>query len=228
MEAWFVIVVTLCITAIIRSILSSTRTVKKQAPGPSFLHSTFLLLTNSILDFEPILVKLKATHGPLISLSIGFRRSVFVGSHSLAHEILIQKGALFSDRPNTIHMRNISTVSYGPTWRLLRRNLASEIMHPYRIKSFSWARKWVLGNMIDKLQEQCHEADGIKVVDHFQYAMFSLLVLMCFGEKFDEGRMYEIVKAQHDMMLVSRRFRVFAMYPTLGKILFRNRWIKEK
>nr|GEX37943.1 cytochrome P450 89A2-like [Tanacetum cinerariifolium] len=91
METWFVIVVTLCITALIRSILSSIRTVKKQPPGPSFLYSTFLLLTNSILDFEPVLIKLKATYGPLISLSIGYRRTFFVGSHSLAHEILIQK-----------------------------------------------------------------------------------------------------------------------------------------
>ncbi|GJV61743.1 cytochrome P450 89A2-like protein [Tanacetum coccineum] len=121
-------------------------------------------------------------------------------------------------------MCNISTSSYGPTWRLLRRNLASEIMHPYRIKSYSWARKWVLGNLIDKLHEQRHEADGIKVVDHFQYAMFSLLLLMCFGEKFDEGRINEIAKAQRYMLLVSGRFRVLAMYPRLGKILFRNRW----
>nr|GFA13026.1 cytochrome P450 89A2-like [Tanacetum cinerariifolium] len=121
-------------------------------------------------------------------------------------------------------MRNISTSSYGPTWRLLRRNLASEIMHPYRIKSYSWARKWVLCNLIDKLHEQRHEAVGIKMVDHFQYAMFSLLVLMCFGEKFDEGRINEIAKAQRDMLLVSGRFRVLAMYPRLGKILFRNRW----
>ncbi|GJX08844.1 hypothetical protein Tco_0196776 [Tanacetum coccineum] len=73
METWFVIVVTLCITALIRSILSSIRTVKKQPPGPSYLYSTFLLLTNSILDFEPVLIKLKATYGPLIRLSIGYR-----------------------------------------------------------------------------------------------------------------------------------------------------------
>ncbi|PWA91458.1 cytochrome P450 [Artemisia annua] len=47
---------------------------------------------------------------------------------------------------------------------------------------------------------------------------------MCFGEKFDEGRINEILKAQCDMLLVLWRFRVFAMYPRLGKILFRNRW----
>ncbi|PWA76283.1 Phloem protein 2-like protein [Artemisia annua] len=168
---------------------------------------------NEIKDI-PMELKLACLGGTMLGLTV----------HSLAHEILFQKGALSSDRPKSINICNISSSSYGPTWRLLRRNLASEILHPYRIKTYSWARKWVLRNLIDKLQEQHHEADGIKVVDHFQYAMFSLLVLMCFGEKFDEVRINEIAKAQRDMLLVSARFMVLTMYPRLGNILFRNRW----
>ncbi|GKF50825.1 cytochrome P450 89A2-like protein, partial [Tanacetum coccineum] len=148
----------------------------------------------------------------------------FVGSHSLAHEILIQKGALFSDRPKTIPVLRISTSTYGPTWRILRRNLTSEIMHPYRIKSYSWARSWVLCNLIDKIQEHAAAADGIKVIDHFQHAMFSLLTCMCFGQKFDEGRINEIAKVHRDMQKVMGRFRLLAMFPRLRKILFRKSW----
>ncbi|PWA37738.1 cytochrome P450 [Artemisia annua] len=213
MEIWFVIVVTICLAALIRAILFSWRTGKKLPPGPSFLYSTYLILTNSVYDFEPILIRLKAIYGPLITLPIGFNPSFFVGSHSLAHEILIQKGALFSDRPKTIPVLRISTSPYGPTWRILRRNLTSEIMHPYRIKSSSWARKWVLCNLIDKIQEHAAAAaDGIMVIDHFQHAMFSLLACMCFGQKFDEGRISEIAKV------------ACYVFPRLRKILFRKSW----
>ncbi|GJV61744.1 cytochrome P450 89A2-like protein [Tanacetum coccineum] len=224
MEIWFVVVVTICLAALIRAMLFSSRTGKKLPPGPSFLYSTYLILTNSVYNFEPILIRLKAIYGPFITLPIGFNPCFFVGSHSLAHEILIQKGALFSDRPKTIPVLRISTSTYGPTWRILRRNLTSEIMHPYRIKSYSWARSWVLCNLIDKIQEHAAAADGIKVIDHFQHAMFSLLTCMCFGQKFDEGRINEIAKVHRDMQKVMGRFRLLAMFPRLRKILFRKSW----
>ncbi|KAI3719818.1 hypothetical protein L6452_20723 [Arctium lappa] len=229
METWFVIVVSLCVAALIRSTLFRRSAGKSLPPGPSYLSSNLLLLTNSRLNLEPILRNLKSKYGPLITFSIGFRPSIFVADHSLAHHILIQNGAVFSDRPRTFAQRNISSASYGPTWRLLRRNLASEVLHPSRVKSYSWARKWILRILIDRLYQERNPAEaaaGIKVVDHFQFAMFSLLVLMCFGEKLGEQEINEIARVQRDMLLIvgSGRFTVLTMFPKLGKILFRNRW----
>lgn len=152
METWFIILISLCIAAIIKPLLTHRK--KNLPPGPSFLSSNFLLLTNSLPGLEPILKALKTKYGPLITLTIGSRPSIFVGTHSLAHQILIQKGAVFSDRPRTFAVRNISSSSYGPTWRMLRRNLASEVLHPSRVKSYSWARKWVLDILINRLHEQ--------------------------------------------------------------------------
>uniref|UniRef100_A0A251S363 Putative cytochrome P450 n=1 Tax=Helianthus annuus TaxID=4232 RepID=A0A251S363_HELAN len=219
---WFVIIVSLCTAAVIWSILVRP---KKLPPGPSFLYSTYLMLTTSLLNFEPILINLNARYGPLFTLPIGFRTNIFVGSHSLAHQVLVQKGAVFSDRPKSVITRTIATSSYGSTWRLFRRNLASEVMHPARIRSYSWARKWVLQVLIERLLER-QESEGIKVVDHFQYAMFCLLVFMCFGEKCDESKIKEIVKIQRNLLLnfASGRFSVLTLFPKLGKIVFKNRW----
>ncbi|CAI9278804.1 unnamed protein product [Lactuca saligna] len=163
METWFIIVVSLCVAALIRSLLfrRSDADGKKLPPGPSLISSNFILLTNSLSELEPILRKFKSKYGPLITLSIGSRPSIFVGNHSLAHQVLIQKGAVFSDRPRTLAVRNISSSAYGPTWRVLRRNLASEVLHPSRVKSYSWARKWVLQILLGRLREQ-KEAAGIK------------------------------------------------------------------
>lgn len=225
MDTWFVIIVSLCVAALIRSLLLRRSDGKKLPPGPSLLFSNFLLLTNSLSGLEPILKKFKSEYGPLITLSIGSRPSIFVGNHSLAHQLLIQKGAIFSDRPRTFAVRNISSAAYGATWRVLRRNLASEVLHPSRVKSYSWARKWVLQILLGRLQEQ-KGAAGIKVIEHFTYSMFCLLVLMCFGEKLDEDRINEIATVQRRLLLLvgSGRFNVLGVFPRLGKILFRNRW----
>ncbi|KAL8227721.1 hypothetical protein R6Q57_015305 [Mikania cordata] len=226
METWFIIIVSLCTATLIRTILFRRSSGKNLPPGPPFIHSNFLLLTTSRLNFKPILINLKSRYGPFFTLSFGFRTSIFVGNHSLAHQILVQKGAVFSDRPKSVITRTISTSPYGPTWRTLRRNLASEILHPARIKSHSWVRKCVLQILIDRLQQQ-QEVDGMcTVADHFQYAMFSLLVLMCFGEKVEESKINEIIKIQRGLLLnfATGRFAVLTVFPKLGKILFKSRW----
>ncbi|KAA3472178.1 cytochrome P450 89A2-like [Gossypium australe] len=87
----------------------------------------------------------------MVTLHVGPFPSIFVFDRSLAHQALIQNGSLFSDRPKSLpanmimdsNQHNISASSYGPTWRLFRRNLTSEILHPSRIKSYSHARKWI-------------------------------------------------------------------------------------
>ncbi|KAL8227722.1 hypothetical protein R6Q57_015306 [Mikania cordata] len=104
----------------------------------------------------------------------------------------------------------------------------------YKVKRESkweagWVRKWVLRILIDRIQQQqdIGGKDGITVVDHFQYAMFSLLVVMCFGEKYNDTKINEIIaKVQHDLLLkyATGRFSVLSIFPYLGKILFRKRW----
>ncbi|MFS8028047.1 putative cytochrome P450 [Helianthus anomalus] len=120
-------------------------------PGPPLFSTILLQLNNTPSKFEPLLINLKARYGPLITLSFGFRTNIFVGSHSLAHQVLVQKGAVFSDRPKSLITPDIATSSYGPSWRILRRNLVSEIMHPASIRTYSWARKWVLQILIERL-----------------------------------------------------------------------------
>lgn len=150
----------------------------------------------------------------------------------MAHQILIQKGAVFSDRPRTLPVRNISSSAYGPTWRVLRRNLASEVLHPSRVKSYGSGRKWVLKILIDHLQKDAESRiagvtdDGVQVMDHFKYAMFCLLVFMCFGEKYDEDRINEIASVQRRLLLLvgSGRFNILGIFPRLGRLLFINRW----
>ncbi|KAL7003837.1 unspecific monooxygenase [Sarracenia purpurea var. burkii] len=248
MEIWFLIVVSLCISALLKSLFNlihtpSSSSEKKLPPGPTsvpVIGNLLWLRPRSFVNFESVLRDLRAKYGPIITLRIGSRRpTIFVSSHSLAHQALVQNGAVFSDRPKALatskivrNQHNISSAAYGSTWRLLRRNLTSEILNPSRVKSYSRARQWVLAILIERLLKSgsvvsstgSAAAPAVKVIDHFHYAMFCLLVLMCFGDRLDEIQIKQIEQVQRQMLLRFGRFTVLNLWPRLGKILFRNRW----
>ncbi|CAN1761972.1 Cytochrome P450 89A9, partial [Linum perenne] len=91
---------------------------------------------------EQVLRSLHAKHGHVVTLHIGNCPAVFVTDRGIAHHALIQNGAVFSGRPSATalsriyssNQHNVSSASYGPMWRILRRNLTAEILHPSHVK----------------------------------------------------------------------------------------------
>ncbi|XP_061999961.1 cytochrome P450 89A2-like [Rosa rugosa] len=235
MATWFfLIVTTLFISVLVKTILSLIST-NKLPPGPVAIPiiSSLLWLRQSPYEMELALRKLHGQYGPIFTLNLGSRPKIFVGSSSLAHQALVQSGAVFADRPPalatdkiiTSNQHNISSAPYGLTWRLLRRNLTSEILHPMRVKSYGAARKWVLDILTTRLQlEEQSQSKGVIVVDHFQYAMFCLLVLMCFGDKLDEKQIKEVERVQRQLLLGLWRFRLLSIKPNITKIVLKKQW----
>ncbi|TMW96703.1 hypothetical protein EJD97_006953 [Solanum chilense] len=231
MELWLIIlslIITLCITF-------KSNKQKKFPPGP-FAFSVITGLLRANADIELILRDLKTKYGPIFNLriGIGFRRpSIFVASHSLAHQALVQQGAVFSDRPKAAQTSvslqscriNITSAPYGPSWRLLRRNMVSEILHPSRINPYSKVRSRVLTILIQQLHSDSAATEGIRLIDHFHYAMFYLLVLMCFGENIDEAQVKRINDVQRRWIQSAGRFINLSFFPrSLQKIIHRKQW----
>ena len=206
METWLGVLVSLCIAAFFFPLLFS-KPKKKLPPGPfAFpIISSYLWLRKSYTELEPILRNLHAKHGPIVSLPLGNSPAIFVASASLAHEALVQNAAVFAHRPvppvtNKIigsNQHNVSSAGYGPTWCLLRRNLTAKILNPLRLKAYSRAHKWVLEILFSRLRRSSETGDGVvRVVDDFHFAMYCLLVLMCFGDQLEEEKVREIEAAQ--------------------------------
>ncbi|PIA43691.1 hypothetical protein AQUCO_01800028v1 [Aquilegia coerulea] len=238
--SWFSIVVSLSLCFFFKSLFNliysnSTKSTAKLPPGPPNIPilTSFQWVRKSFADIEPFLCNLRTQYGPIISLQIGHRKSIFITSHDLAHKALITHGSTFADRPPaplasrilSANQHNINSAPYGPVWRLLRRNLTSEILHPSRVKSYGHARKWVLDILKKKIKEDSDSGNKVVcVMKHFQYAMFCLLVLMCFGDKLDDKKIREIEFVQRDLLLNVGKFNVLSFFPKFGKILFRKRW----
>ncbi|KAE8669026.1 Cytochrome P450 89A9 [Hibiscus syriacus] len=238
MEAWFFILLTISISLILKAIFNLFSPYKKLThtlpPGPSTFPviGNIIWLTKSFFQIEPIIRNLREKHGSMITLYIGSRPSIFVFDRSLAYQALVQNGALFSDRPKalptgkivTSNQHNISSAPYGPNWRVLRRNLTSEILHPSRIRSYCHARKWALDILFDGLQSKAKTGEPVQVLTHFQYAMFCLLVLMCFGDKISQEQIKEIEDVLRRGLLSIGRFNILNFWPSVTKVLLRKRW----
>ncbi|KAM0946953.1 putative cytochrome P450 [Dioscorea sansibarensis] len=245
MELWLFILISISFIITLILLLKPSITInnheikkmRKLPPGPLVIPviGSLVWLRRTLADMELILRDLRSKHGPIFTIYIGSRPFIFVLDRSLAHKLLIEHGSIFSDRPTpppatrflSMNQHNISSSPYGPLWRLLRRNLISEILHPNRVKLFSHGREWVLGLLIRKLKLESESSPSHGVVtamDSFRFAMFCLLVLMCFGEKLDEKAIKEIEFAQRDLLLYASKLNVFSFVPILTKHLFRKRW----
>ncbi|CAI0567024.1 unnamed protein product [Linum tenue] len=231
---WFLLLISLAVAALLRSLLNISSPGKPSLPpGPAAVPiiGNLIWLRKPLSELESVLRTLHAKHGPAVTIRIGGRPAIYVADRTLAHQALIQSGAVFASRPPAppisfvtgSNQHSINAAPYGPTWRLLRRNLTSEILHPSRVRSYSNARDWTLRILKTRLLES-GSAQPVRAMDQFQYAMFCLLVFMCFGDKLDENQISEIERVERQMLLNIRRFNALNFWPRLGRIFLRNRW----
>ncbi|TVU01254.1 hypothetical protein EJB05_53293, partial [Eragrostis curvula] len=198
---------------------------RRLPPGPPSvpLLGNLLWLRHSAADVEPLLLRLFDTYGPVVTLRLGSRLSVFVADRRLAHAALVGPGGgavTLANRPRAatssllgVTDNIITRADYGPVWRLLRRNLVAETLHPSRVRLFAPARAWVRRVLMDKLRDSSASSEGEgapgNVMEAFQYSMFCLLVLMCFGERLDEPAVRAIEHAERAWLLyISRQMTI--------------------
>ncbi|KAI3409417.1 uncharacterized protein J3R85_019310 [Psidium guajava] len=235
MDLWILILVTLSVAAFLRAtlnLLSAAPKKKSLPPGPLKVPvlGNFLWLRKSFSEVEPVLRSLRSRYGPMVTLHIGSRPAIFVSSPALAHQALVHRGAVFADRPPpsattrllSSNQHNINSSYYGPIWRLLRRNLTAEILHPSRLRSYSRARARVLNMLVAELKS--HPGGVVGVLDPFQHAMLCLLVLMCFGDGLEEKQIKQIEEVSRRSLLSQRRFNVLNFWPRASKLVLRKQW----
>ncbi|XP_068636128.1 cytochrome P450 89A2-like [Aristolochia californica] len=210
---------------------------RKLPPGPPALPliGNPLWLFRSYNSLEPAIRQAWAKYGPIVTLRMGPQPAIFISDRALAHEALIQKGAIFANRPWLATSKDspfansqqytVVGGSYGPTWRLLRRNLTSEILNPSTIKSYSPHRDWMLKILIETIESESQSGEHtVNIRQCFYHSLFRLLLLMCFGQKLDEKHAKEIGYTQNRLLVHLDKNIIFSIFPVIGKFLFRKNW----
>ncbi|XP_026431205.1 cytochrome P450 89A2-like [Papaver somniferum] len=227
-------VLSLCAITLI-NLLLLRQTRKRLPPGPVSIPiiTTLQWLRKPSADVEPTLRNLKAKYGPIITLSFGYQKIIFISNSSLTHQALIQNGAIFADRPPApltskivSSDQHVISEASGPLWRLLRKNLTVQILHPSKFKSFAPVRKRVLNIIKESIKKESNSGQNpVLVVDHLQFGMFCLLVFMCFGEKLDEEKIRQVESVQRNLLLGLSRLEILNFFPEfVSKIVFRKIW----
>ncbi|CAM8966951.1 unnamed protein product [Rhodiola kirilowii] len=144
-------------------------------------------------------------YGNILTLRMGTRTMIIISSAELAHEALIQKGPLFASRPRENPTRNIFSANkftvnaalYGPVWRSLRRNMVQNMLSSSRLKEFVQVRNDAMDRLIEKLKFEAEANSGlVSVLKKARFAVFCILLAMCFGVEMDE----QTVEMMDDMM----------------------------
>ncbi|KAK1562250.1 hypothetical protein Q3G72_008799 [Acer saccharum] len=217
---------------------TTTITTKKLPPGPSGFHliANFIWHRKPFFELVYIISTLRHKYGPIMTVNIGSQRTIYIADNTLAHQSLIQHGAIFADRPENNFIKTIlskkpagiSLAPYGSAWRILRRNLSGTtgVLHPSRLKSsYSHIRKRVLDNLIGKLKQESEQGQGtVYVAEHFKHTIFSLMFLICFGDNVDENLIRELEEAENRFFMFFPRLVMLSVVRKLGRIMFRNRW----
>ncbi|XVF42858.1 hypothetical protein PTKIN_Ptkin01aG0399500 [Pterospermum kingtungense] len=236
MGAWLFIFISISISVLLKLIFNYVIQTRKPSqnlpPGPRPLPiiGNLLLFRRSFNDLQCVLQTLHAKFGPIITLHFGSRPSIFIADRFLAHQALVQNGAVFADRPPGLDGRKqvvITTAVCGSMWRVLRRNLAAEMLHSSRVKSYSHARKLVLQRLLKLLRIESKSGDHpVHVMEHFRFSMYSLQIFMCFGDKLEENKVREIAEAETNLFSTFGQVNMIFISPKVTKIVFRKQWKK--
>ncbi|KAL5743195.1 hypothetical protein ACOSP7_029927 [Xanthoceras sorbifolium] len=219
---------------------TTNNTKTKLPPGPSTFHliANFIWHRKPFYELGPLITLMRQKYGPIMTVHVGSSPTIFVADQTLAYQALIQQGAVFADRPDSNLFKkifpdhythaSIALSSYGSTWRILRRNLIGTegVLYPSRLKSYSHIRLRALNNLVAKLKQDGERGQGhVYVKNHFRYAIFSMLVLMCYGDNIEDDKI-QVLDAAQDRLnaFLPGVIKVFVILPKFWKIVFRHIW----
>ncbi|MQM15464.1 hypothetical protein Taro_048408 [Colocasia esculenta] len=170
-------------------------------------------------------------YGPIFTLRMGTRTLVVVSSPELAHEALIQKGQVFASRPAenptrdvfSCHKFTVNSALYGPEWRSLRRNMVSGMLSATRLREFRGVRRDAMDRFVARLRAEADAGGGaVWVLRNARFAVFCILLAMCFGLEMAEEEIINIDQVMKRVLMVLNP-RMDDFLPLLAPFFARQR-----
>jgi cytochrome P450 len=179
-------------------------------PGWPIVGNLFQVARSGKPFFEYV-KEMKAQYGSIFTLKMGTRTMIVLTDAKLVHEAFIQKGALYATRPPENPTRNIFSANkftvnaavYGPVWKSLRRNMVQNMLNSTRLKEFKSLREDAMDKLINRLKVNAEKNNGVVVVvKDARFAVFCILVVMCFGLEMDEEKLERIDQVMKNVLII--------------------------
>nr|AJW87645.1 cytochrome P450 77A1 [Petunia x hybrida] len=179
-------------------------------PGWPVVGNLFQVAGSGKQFFEYIR-ELKPIYGDIFTLKMGSRTMTIISSADLAYQALIEKGQVFATRPRenptrTIFSCNKFTVNaalYGPLWRSLRRNMVQNMLSSSRLKEFKDCRENGMNKLIERIHADAKaNNDVVWVLKNARFAVFCILLDMCFGVEMDEKMIEKVDQMMKEVLIV--------------------------
>ncbi|KAL6130270.1 hypothetical protein ACLB2K_068651 [Fragaria x ananassa] len=155
--------------------------------------------------------ELRHKYGPIFTLKMGTRTMIILSDAKLVHEALIEKGAVYATRPRenptrTIFSCNKFTVNasiYGSVWRSLRRNMVQNMLSSTRLKEFRSVRDHAMDKLVERINMEAKANDCVvSVLKNSRFAVFCILLAMCFGIEMDEETVEKMDQVMKSVLIV--------------------------
>ncbi|KAL1368038.1 hypothetical protein HN51_022139 [Arachis hypogaea] len=224
----------LIFTVLLVFLLSQTKSKKLNLPpGPPGwpIVGNLLQVARSGKPYFVFVNDVRQKYGPIFTLKMGTRTMIFLSDPKLIHEALIENGALYASRPPETPTRNVFSVNkftvnaatYGPIWRSLRKNMVQNMLSSTRLKEFRSVREKAMNKLIDRLRAEAEANNGVVwVLKDARFAVFCILLTMCFGLEMDE----ETVEKMDEMMklvLITVDAKIYDYLPILKPFYSKQR-----
>ncbi|XP_009778849.1 cytochrome P450 77A1 isoform X2 [Nicotiana tabacum] len=192
-------------------------------PGWPVVGNLFQVAGSGKQFFEYIR-ELKPKYGSIFTLKMGARTMIIVSSADLAYEALIEKGPIFATRPSENPTRTIFSCNkfsvnaaiYGPLWRSLRKNMVQNMLSSSRAKEFRYCREIAMDKLVERIHADAKANNNVVwVLKNVRFAVFYILLAMCFGVEIDE-KMIETVDQMMKDVLVELLPRIDDYLPILS------------
>lgn len=202
-------------------------------PGPPGwpVVGNLLQVARSGKPFFQIMRELRQKYGPIFTLRMGTRTMIIISNADLVHEALVQKGQVFASRPRENPTRTVfscdkftvNAAVYGPVWRSLRKNMVQNGLSSIKLKEFRAVRKSAMDKMIEKIRAEADANDGIVwVLKNARFAVFCILLAMCFGVEMDE-KTIEMIDQMMKSVLIALDPRLDDYLPILSPFFSKQR-----
>ncbi|XP_057536735.1 cytochrome P450 77A3 [Amaranthus tricolor] len=162
-------------------------------------------------SFMYVVRDLRKLYGPIFTLQMGQKTLIIITSSELIHEALVHRATDFATRPpesptRLIFSRGkcaINSAEYGPLWRILRRNLATEVVGSARVKQCGWIRKWALQNHMGRVKDEANKKGFVEVMSQCRLTICSIIICICFGANLSEEWIKDIESVLKEVMLMT-------------------------